>query len=121
VVIGIGMNKYVLNVQRDGHLMIRDNANKLVISVHNLILMVNALSAIKDMILNKELVLFLSLLMPSHLILDVANGIGTINYALHAQRDGPLMLKINVFPLMTNANNINKMAYVSYVSKVISS
>ena len=55
--------------------------------------------------------------LPSHLTLDVPNGIGTTKSVLNVQPNGPSMLIKSVSPFLTNAKNMMLLVPAPLVSK----
>ena len=88
VELGIGTNKYVSHVLKDGLSMPTKFALLLVISVLIMMLQAHVQLASRDMISLMEFVNSLHSTMLSHLILDAVHGIGITKYAWLALKDG---------------------------------
>ena len=96
--LGTGIIKFVLNVQRTGSRMLMEFVFKFLTIVPLMMLMVPVLLVSRDMIWLTEFVNSHHSTMLSQLTQDVPLGIGTIRYVLNVLKNGSLMLIKFVLP-----------------------
>ena len=113
-----GQKKDVLLAQIEAFSMKMDYVSQLALNVIvSTKLQEIVLLALLDMTSSKENV-FIHLPIPLHqVILDVVPGTGRIKNVLPAQRDGPSMLKISAYQLLTNVKLMMPLVIVPHATK----
>ena len=117
VLLGIGIIKSALNVQRIGLRMLMVLVFQLVIIVLPMMHQELALLATVDMISSTESVNSLHSTTLNLLTQDAVNGIGIIKSASNALKIGSLMLTVLVYQLVINVQLMIQMELVSHATK----